>query len=211
MPAYHSTVHQQQHRPNLPHIQRILYTEFCIHIFYLFKWKWAKLNLSKNKNKNIVQTRPTITPAFSLQHRSKWTGKKLCFKRKLWLLSEWFFILQSLCEGNSEPLPQAETAVEVWGCSGITIYTHRFTKKYCHTSYWLCHEYQWLFFFWTHSTKQTVKNVHAWLCSTWPSPYIQFNGIMNTQYKGIVHDTQLLCTMHELCHWFCSFKGLYFW
>lgn len=118
---------------------------------------------------------------------------------------------RAYARGNSEPLPQAETAVEVWGCSGITIYTHRFTKKYCHTSYWLCHEYQWLFFFWTHSTKQTVKNVHAWLCSTWPSPYIQFNGIMNTQYKGIVHDTQLLCTMHELCHWFCSFKGLYFW
>lgn len=84
-------------------------------------------------------------------------------------------------------------------------------KKDCHTSYWLCHEYQWLLFFWTHSTKQTVKNVHAWLRSTWPPPYIQFNGIMNTQYKGIVHDTKLLYTMHDLCHWFCSFKGLYFW
>lgn len=89
-------------------------------------------------------------------------------------------------------------------------YTHRFTKKCCHTSHWLCHEYQWLLLFWTHSTKQTVKNVQAWLCSTWPTPYIQFNGIMNTQYKGIVHDTKLLCTMHDLCHRFSSFKGLYF-
>lgn len=64
--------------------------------------------------------------------------------------------------------------------------------------------------FWAHSTKQTVRNVHAWLRSTWPTPYIQFNGIMNTQYKGIVHDTKLLCTMQDLCHWFLLLQGAIF-
>lgn len=68
-----------------------------------------------------------------------------------------------------------------------------------------------LLLFWTQSTKQTVKYVHAWLCSTWPTLYTHFNGIMNTQYKGIVHDSKLFCTMVDLCHWFCSFERLYFW
>lgn len=118
--------------------------------------------------------------------------------------------------GNSAPLPQAQTAVEVWGCSGITIYTHRFThtkkkKKNTVTPRPGCAmNINGGSSFWAHSTKQTVRNVHAWLRSTWPTPYIQFNGIMNTQYKGIVHDTKLLCTMQDLCHWFLLLQGAIF-
>lgn len=143
---------------------------------------------------------------FAYSKKANELSKKLCFKRKQWLLSEGLFILQSPCEGHSDPPGRKKKKLQ-WRFEAVLVlpYTFRFTKNTvtpqtgCAMNINGC---------WIHSTKQAVKDVHAWLCSTWPTQYIHFNGIMNTQDKGIVHDSKLLCTMHDLCHWISSMNGL---
>lgn len=62
----------------------------------------------------------------------------------------------------------------------IFLYTLTDSQKYyLHTSSRLCHEYQCLLSFWTHSTKQGEGMfMHDYIQLA--SLYIHFNGIMNT-------------------------------